>query len=178
MAHLAPDGRWLRINDRLCEILGYGREELLGMTFRDLILPEDLGASLERIRRVLAGETGPYSLERRYVRKDGSRVWVNLSVSLVREPSGEPDYLVCVAEDITGRKISELVPDPLTPREIEVLRRVAAGRTNQQIARSLAYSMGTIKHCIQCVIAKLGVESRKQAAARAVEIGLIAPPRY
>lgn len=178
MAHVAPDGRWLRINDRLCEISGYGREELLGLTFLDLTPSEDLDASLERVRRILEGRLGPYSMERRYVRKDGSHVWVSLSVSLARKLSGDPDYLICVADDITEHKIAELVPDPLTPREIEVLRQVAVGRTNQQIARSLAYSMGTIKHCIQCAIAKLGVENRKQAAARAVEIGLIAPPRY
>lgn len=57
MAHLSPDGRWLRINDRLCEISGYGREELLGMSYLDLSLPEDVEAGEQRLRRLLAGET-------------------------------------------------------------------------------------------------------------------------
>lgn len=178
MAHVAPDGRWLRINDRLYEISGYGREELLGRTFLDLTLPEDLEGSIDRMRRMLEGKLGPYSMERRYVCKDGSCVWVNLSVSLVRKPDGEPDYLICVAEDITERKIAELVRDPLTPREMEILREVVEGHTNPRIARNLSYSLGTVKLELEHIIAKLAVKNRKQAAARAVEIGLLAPPRY
>ena len=73
MAHVTPDGRWLRVNDKLCEISGYDREELLEMTFLELTPPEDRQASMEHVRRMLAGKLGPYSLERRYVRKDGSR---------------------------------------------------------------------------------------------------------
>ncbi len=140
MAHVALDGRWLRVNDKLCEISGYEREELLGMSLLDLTPKEDLEASRERMGSLIKGDLGPYTMQRRYVRKDGSRVWVELSVSLEREASGEPDYLFCVAEDITARKIQELVPDPLTFRELEVLRLVVAGRTNRCVARGLSHS--------------------------------------
>lgn len=177
MAHVGPDGRWLRINDRLCEISGYSREELLGMTYLDLTPEEDRDASVGRVRRLLDGRLGSYSMERRYVRKDGRRVWVNLSVSLVRKPSGEPDYLVCVAEDITERKLAEFVPDPLTDSEVEVLQLIARWQTNQEIACRLAYSTSTIKFRVQSILGKLGVESRREAATRAVQIGLIVPPR-
>ncbi|SMC02746.1 helix-turn-helix transcriptional regulator [Rubrobacter radiotolerans] len=176
MAHVSPDGSWLRINDKLCEISGYSREELLGLRFQDLTVPEELNASLERIGRMLAGKLGPYTVDRRYIRKDGSRVWVSLSVSLARKPSGEPDYFVCVAEDITERKVSELVPDPLSVREREVLLCLVEGLTNQQIARRLSYSSGTVKLEVQHILAKLGVKNRRQAVARAVDIGLT-PPR-
>lgn len=176
MAHVAPDGGWLRINDALCGMLGYKREELLGTSYRDLTPPEDLAAGEERVRRLLAGRTGPYSVERRYIGKDGQVVWVDLSVSLVRKrSSGEPDYLACVARDVTERKLRELVPDPLTPREIEVLRLVASGRTNREVARLLSYSVGMIKHHVQRIIAKLGVPSRGEAATKAVNIGLLPP---
>lgn len=178
MAHVTPDGRWLRVNDKLCEISGYPREELLGMTFLELTPPEDRQASSDRVRRMLAGQLGPYSLERRYIRKDGSRVWVNLSVSLVRKTTGEPDFLISVAEDITERKIAELVPEPLTSRELRVLRCVVAGLTNPQIARRLAYSSGTVKLEIQHIIAKLRVENRGQATLQAIEIGLLSPRRF
>ena len=175
MAHLSPDGRWLRVNDKLCEIFGHSREELLGMSHLDLAQPEDLEAGEERARRLLEGKTGAYTVERRYVRKDGSRVWVELSVSLVRAASGGPDHLACVAEDVTARRIAELVPDPLTPRETEVLRGMIAGRKNAQIAKNLAYGLGTVKLDVRNVLAKLGVRDRREAAALAVHVGLLPP---
>ena len=173
MAHVSLDGRWLRVNDTLCQISGYRREELLGMSYLDLTLPEDLAAGEERVRRLLAGETGPYSVERRYVREDGSRVWVDLSVSLMSRISGEPDYLVCVARDATARKIEELVPDPLTPREMKVLGLVVLGKTDPKIARELSYSLGTVKLEVRDLLRKLGVSTRHEAATRAIEIGLV-----
>lgn len=175
LAHVAPDGSWLRINGALCEISGYSREELLGMTFLDLTPTEDVEASVERVRQILKGERGPYSLQRRYVRKDGSVVWVELSVSLARKATGEPDYLICTADNITALKLAELVPDPLTEREMQVLEQVVAGQTNRQIAYRLSYSLGTVKLSVRHIIDKLGVKDRKQAAVRASEIGLTSP---
>lgn len=177
MAHISPDGQWLRVNEKLLEISGYSREELLRMSFLDLIPTEERQASLDRFRRVLDGSLGAYSVERRYVRKDGFRVWVNLSVSLVRKPSIEPDFLICVVEDITTRKLKEFLPDPLTDREMEVLELVARWHTDREIARELTYSQGSIKSYIRRILAKLGVENRRRAITRAVEIGLITPPR-
>lgn len=97
MAHVAPDGRWIRINDKLCEIAGYSWEELLTMSYLEMTIPEELDESRERVERLLEGKLDSYTVERRYIRKDGWRVWVNLSVSLVRKSSGEPDYFACVA---------------------------------------------------------------------------------
>lgn len=179
IAHVTLDGRWLRVNDKLCEISGYNREELLGTTFLELTPPEDQQASLDRIRRMLAGKLGPYSVEKRYVRKDGARIWVNLSVSLAYKSSGEPDFLVCVADDITERKIEELVPESFLPREMEILDRIVAERRNRQIAEDLSLSMGTVKRDVRRILYKLGVGDRRRAAARALEIGLVSPsPRY
>jgi PAS domain S-box-containing protein len=104
---VAPDGRVLRVNEKLCEILGYAQEEVLGHNVRRVSFPEDLEEDQRRLARVLAGETGIYPVEKRYVRKDGSAVWVNLSSSVVRDADGEPVYLVGVTEDITERKLAE-----------------------------------------------------------------------
>lgn len=108
MAHVAPDGRWLRVNDRLCEIVGYTSEELRsGMTFGDITHPDDLEAELEQAGRLLAGEIDTYSDEKRYLHKGGGVVWIDLTVSLVRDGSGDPKYFISVIEDISRRKKSE-----------------------------------------------------------------------
>src|ERR671916_1572323 len=116
-AQVGIDGRWLRVNRRLCEIVGYTHEEMLGMTFADITHPEDLEADLEQTRAMLRGESQTYTMEKRYVRKDGHTVWVNLTVSLVREASGEPRYFIAVVEDISARKRIEEERDLLLVRE-------------------------------------------------------------
>src|SRR5919112_766393 len=107
IAHNAPDGTWLRVNRKLCEILGHSREELLEKTFQDVTHPDDLATTVEQDRRLLAGAIGSFSMEKRYIKKDGSTVWGNLTVSLAREASGEPVYFIAVIEDITERKRAE-----------------------------------------------------------------------
>jgi PAS domain S-box-containing protein len=107
MARIAPDGRWLDANPRLCQILGYSRKELLALRFQDITHPEDLERDREHIRRMLAGEDAPHSHEKRYVRKSGETVWVNRTASLVRTADGAPDYFVVVVEDISERKRAE-----------------------------------------------------------------------
>src|SRR5215216_1692157 len=107
IAHVGTDGHWLRVNQRLCDIVGYEKEELLGLSFQDITHPDDLEADLEGARRLLTGEIETYSREKRYFRKDGSIVWIYLTVSLVRSPLGEPRYFISVTEDITERKRAE-----------------------------------------------------------------------
>jgi PAS domain S-box-containing protein len=107
IAHVSTSGRFLRINDRFCDIVGYTREELLDRTFQDITHPEDLDADLEHVRELLRGEAETYSLEKRYFRKGDDTVWVNLTVSLVRDPAGDPRWFVAVVEDITRRKEAE-----------------------------------------------------------------------
>jgi PAS domain S-box-containing protein len=107
IAHVSPDGRWLRVNDKLCQIVGYPREVLLGLTFQDITYAEDLETDLELVRQVIGGEIATYSLEKRYVRGDSTLVWINLTVSLVRTSGGEPAYFISFIEDISGRKATE-----------------------------------------------------------------------
>lgn len=104
LAHVGLDGRWLRVNDRLCAIAGYSREELLQGTFQDVTHPDDLEKDLDFVRQVLSGERKTYSMEKRYVRGDRSTVWVNLTVSLARGAGGEPRHFISVVEDVSERK--------------------------------------------------------------------------
>jgi len=116
-AQVGLDGRWLRVNRRLSEIVGYSEEELLDLTFQDITHPEDLEEDLERVRRMLAGELDTYTLEKRYTKRDGSEIWVNLTVSLVRDASGQPGYFIAVVEDVSERKKAEEERDLLLVRE-------------------------------------------------------------
>ena len=104
IAHADFEGRWLRVNEKLCKIVGYSREELLGKTFKDITYPDDLPASLEQFGWIRRGEFPSYSLQKRYIRKDGSLVWVDLSVSLQREDAGNPAYTIAIIQDISERK--------------------------------------------------------------------------
>jgi PAS domain S-box-containing protein len=107
VAHVGADGRLLRVNQKLSDILGYSREELLTRTFHDLTHPDDLEADLEYVRQMLANTINTYSMETRYIRKDGSHIWVNLTVAFVRRSSGDPGYFISVVEDICDRKRAE-----------------------------------------------------------------------
>jgi PAS domain S-box-containing protein len=116
-AQVGIDGRWLRVNRRLSEIVGYEREELLQRTFQDITHPDDLEGDLAHMRLLLEGELQTYTMEKRYLRKGGPEVWVNLTVSLVRDASGEPAYFIAVVEDISERKKAEEERDLLLVRE-------------------------------------------------------------
>jgi two-component system CheB/CheR fusion protein len=107
MALVGLDGRWLRVNRKLCALVGYAHDEMMRLTFQDVTHPDDLAADLAYVRRLLAGEFETYSLEKRYVRKDRALVWVNLTVSLARTSRGQPDYFISVVEDISLRKQAE-----------------------------------------------------------------------
>src|SRR3954469_16430845 len=104
IAHLTLDEQWISVNQHYCDITGYTREEILQAKVEDLTHPEDVPASLDFIRRIRDGELPEYRMEKRYVRKDGSIIWVNLTVSIVRSIDGQPLYLVGFIEDITQRR--------------------------------------------------------------------------
>ncbi|SEH34957.1 PAS domain S-box protein [Magnetospirillum fulvum] len=107
IALVSPDGRWLRVNRKLCEIVGYDADELMRRSFQDITHPDDLDADVDGVRRMLSGEIQSYSLEKRYIHKQGHTIWINLTVALVSKPEGGPDYFVSVVEDISRRKAAE-----------------------------------------------------------------------
>ena len=107
IAVTSPDKGWVEVNETFCRMLGYTREELTGRTWADLTHPDDLSADEALFRRVLAGEIPGYSLEKRYLRKDGTPVWASLSVSCVRRPSGEIEHFVALVEDVSARRAAE-----------------------------------------------------------------------
>lgn len=107
IAHIAPDGRWLRVNDKLCAIVDHPREELLRQDFQSITLDEDLASELVLMREAMDGDSDSYRLEKRFLRRDGTQVWTGVTVSLARTPSGQPKYFIAVIEDISARKQTE-----------------------------------------------------------------------
>lgn len=104
IAHIGPDGRWLRVNQRLCAILGYTREELARTTFHALTHPDDRDVQLSAVHGLLAGDRVSHIREKRFLRKGGALVWVQVTVSAVRDVPNAAPYLVAVVEDIGERK--------------------------------------------------------------------------
>ncbi|HEX7043830.1 MAG TPA: PAS domain S-box protein [Burkholderiales bacterium] len=109
IAEADASGRFLRVNDRFCAITGYSREELLARTIADITHPEDLAAAEAPFHELLAGERDVYTLEKRYVRKNGDVVWVRLTASAARDAQARPEYAIGVIEDITERRRSDIV---------------------------------------------------------------------
>ena len=94
---------WLNVNDKACKILGYAKEELLRQTWSSMTHPDDLAADVEKFNLMLAGTIDQYTMEKRFIRKDGSIVYVDLSVGCVRLSDGSVDYVVALFNDITER---------------------------------------------------------------------------
>ncbi len=138
IAHIDLEGKWIRINRKLCEIVGYSEEELRHLSFRDITHPDDVAASIDNYQRALADdEFNNYSLEKRYLHKNGAPVWVNVTVSLIRSAPSVPGCFVVVVEDITPRKEAE-----------EKLKKVMAQAHEQAriLAAILAASPNQILH--------------------------------
>lgn len=104
IAHLTPDGKWVRVNQYFCDLLGYSLYELTQKTFQDLTHPDDLSADLQNVADLLEGKIPSYTMEKRYIRKDGSAVWGQLTVSLVRSESGVPKHFISIVKNIDRRK--------------------------------------------------------------------------
>ena len=100
-ALLAPDGRWLKVNQALCNIVGYTECELLSTDLQSITHPDDLESDLEFISRLLAGEIETYNLHKRYYHKSKKIIWAQLTVSLVRDEEKRPLYFIAQLQDRT-----------------------------------------------------------------------------
>jgi PAS domain S-box-containing protein len=107
IAHVAIDGRWLRVNEALCRILGYRLDELLTKSVHDVTCLDDRAADLAQVERIRERKVDSYEAEERYMREDGKLIWGRKTVGCVRKGDGSIDHLVIVIEDISGRKQAE-----------------------------------------------------------------------
>lgn len=139
IAHLAADGRWLRVNETLCKIVGYPREELLQMRFQDLTHPDDLEVNQHLLNKLIAGELTDFTFEKRYFHKEGRLIWVSVSASMMRSSIGEPLYIIAVLRDISRQKRTEAqLKDLNETLEQQVTERTALAEYRTRQLRRLA----------------------------------------
>ena len=107
MAIVAPDGRWLRVNDAVCDLLGYSSAELLGMDFQTITHPDDLDKDLAHVQSLLCGDKNQYWMQKRYFHRNGELVWALLAVSIVRNSDGTPRCFLSQIKDISAQRDAE-----------------------------------------------------------------------
>ena len=107
LAITSPDKGWLHVNQYLCDLLGYSREELLRMTWAQLTHPDDLAADVVQFNRVLSGESDDYRMEKRYLRKDGAIIHAQIAAHCLRRPDGSVDHFVVMVLNLTDRVAAE-----------------------------------------------------------------------
>ncbi|RZJ85239.1 MAG: PAS domain S-box protein, partial [Brevundimonas sp.] len=121
------DGRWLNVNASLRGLLGYSADEFTALGFQDITHPDDLDADVGRLHALLAGRMASCQMEKRYLRKDGGVVWVELTVSLVRDAAGDPLFFITHVQDIAARKSAEIERDALAERANLAVRAAGIG---------------------------------------------------
>lgn len=107
IAITSPENKWVQVNDRICSIMGYSRDEIIRMTWSEMTHPDDITADLAQFERVLSGQIDYYTMNKRFIRKDGKVVWTNLSVECVRKSDGSVDHIIAMVDDITSVKLAE-----------------------------------------------------------------------
>jgi PAS domain S-box-containing protein len=148
IAHTAADGRWLRVNPRFCQILGYSREEALQLRIQDITHPDDLADEAAGFRQLMAGQITSYHREKRYLHKTGDIVWVDLTVSLLHDAKGNPKHFIAVLEDVTQRKRAEDRQHLLAGASQVLLRSLDHQATIDDVARLAITSL-----CDWCIVA-------------------------
>jgi PAS domain S-box-containing protein len=106
VVHITIDGRYERVNQRFCDLVGYGRGELERMTFRDITHPDDIKREQHYLDALVSGLGTSYSFEKRYLRRDGGTIWASLTISLLHDSAGSPEHVVAVVQDVTSHKLA------------------------------------------------------------------------
>lgn len=108
MTKVSPEGRYLHVNRKLCQMLGYTEQEMLQLTLHEVTHPEDRVVSAAKLHSSFTGVPDEYAMEKRYIRKDGAIIWILVSWRIIRDTSGRPVHTVANIEDITARKLAEI----------------------------------------------------------------------
>jgi len=146
IAHLSLKGMWLTCNDKFCQIIGYNQDELLKISIFDIIHPDGIPNTRKMINELLSANVQYFSKETQCLRKDGHPVWVNITISPVSLPSGEPLYFILFIEDITKRReieemLQNLVKDLAEANQnLEDFTRTASHDLQEPLRKIVSFS--------------------------------------
>ena len=144
MAFVDLEGRWEKVNDKVCLITGYSRDELLGHSFVEITHPDDIEPDWDNARRLLDGSIATYTMEKRYLHRSGSVVWINLSVSLQRDDAGRPRHFITVFKDVTEkRRASDAIREAMEEATASRQRAEAASRAKDDFLAALSHELRT-----------------------------------
>jgi PAS domain S-box-containing protein len=160
VARNSLDGRFLYVNPGFCQMLGYSAEELVQMTWQQITHPDDIDADVQYAKRVVAGEAPSYTLEKRYIRKDGSIVWVSLHGSIVKDDEDKPRTGMAVVVDITERRVADEMLRTADRRKDEFLA---------MLAHELRNPVAPILSVAEALTHMLGRDERQQALVGIVQ---------
>ncbi len=165
----SAEKKWLQVNDRLCAILGYSKDELTTMTWPEITHPDDMGSNVRQFERLLGGEIEQYELEKRFIRKNGEAVWTNLAAGCVRRPDGSVDFLVVLVEDISERKAAEEALEHSRAQLLQAQKMEAVGR----LAGGVAHDFNNVLQALlsQAQLLRIYAHDPERVKALSLELG-------
>ncbi|MGO9118406.1 MAG: PAS domain S-box protein [Desulfomonilaceae bacterium] len=134
VAILDLDYRWVSVNAKLCEMVGYTEQELTKLTFVDITHPDDIEADIEQSNKLLFGQIPEHKMVKRYIKKNGETLWIGLTGTLIRDEQGEPIYFLAMIEDLTDRKKAEEERERLRRQLLQAQKMEAIGTLTGGIA--------------------------------------------
>src|SRR5215831_20018888 len=161
LAIVGRDFRFLKVNNALCQMVGYSEEELVQKTFADITHPDDLAADVELAERLFSREIPVYRIQKRYVKKNGETIWINLTASVIRDHDGEPLYGMCMVEDIT--EVKRVQEQAFARQKLESVGTLAGG-----IAHDFNNLLGGVLAQAELGLEELGAGSNPEAQLNAI----------
>ncbi|HEY1257289.1 MAG TPA: PAS domain S-box protein, partial [Terracidiphilus sp.] len=178
IVHTSFDGRWMRCNPRFTEIVGYTQEELVGKDFQQFTHPEDVAEGARTLQQMSSGQLESACLEKRYQHKDGRWVWVELTISILRDGQGQPLHIIAFVEDITRRKESDKILEVMTQTLQSSERRYrTAFQTCLDCFAIIRISDGVFIDINQAFVEIMGFDRDEVVGRRSNELNIWVEPR-